>query len=70
VVFGSGAKESDTTDVNLFDGTGKGAVRLLSLQDERVQVADNQCDWRDLVGSEIGQVRVDLAGEDTWETKR
>jgi hypothetical protein len=63
VVLGSCAEEGDAADVDLFDGSGEGAVRLGGLEDEGVQVADDEGDGRDLVGGQIGEVRVDLAGQ-------
>ena len=65
VVLGSGSEESDTTDVNLLDGAGEGAVGLLRLQDEGVQVANDQGDGGDAVGLEVGEVGGDIPGEDS-----
>lgn len=65
VVLGSRAEESDTADVNLLNSAGDRAVRLLGLQNERVEVADNDGDLIDLVVGQVLQVRVDVARQDT-----
>lgn len=65
VVLGSSTKEGDTANVNLLNGTGKSAIRLGGLKDERVEVADNEGDGRDLVGSEVGKVRRNISRKDT-----
>lgn len=65
VVLGRGTEESDTSNVDLLNGTGNGAVRLLGLEDEGVEVANNDGDLVDLVVGEVLQVRVDVAREDT-----
>lgn len=65
VVLGSGTEEGDTTDINLLDGTGKGAVRLGGLKNEGVEIADNKSDGRDRVGSEVGKVRRNVSRKDT-----
>ncbi len=64
MVFSSGPEESDTSNVNLLDRTCEGAVRLLGLEDERVEVADDEGDGGDVVGSKVGEVGVNLAGQD------
>lgn len=66
VVLGGCAEEGDTSDVDFLNGTRDSAVRLLSLKHERVQVAHDEGDGRDRVGSEVRKVRVDLTGENAW----
>lgn len=65
MILGSSTKKGDTADVDLLNGTGKGAVRLCGLKDERVKVADNESDGRDLVGSKVGKVRRNISRKDT-----
>lgn len=66
VVLGSGTEEGDTTDINLLDGTSKGAVMLGGLKNEGVEIADNKSDGRDLVGREVGKVRRNVSRKDTY----
>lgn len=65
MVLGRSSEKGDTSDVDLLNGTGERAVGLLSLQNERVKVADDQGDGRDLVGSQVGQVGFDVPRQDT-----
>lgn len=65
VVLGRGTEESDTADVDLLNGASDGAVWLLGLEDEGVQVADNDRDLVNLVVGKVLQVRVDVARENT-----
>lgn len=65
VVLGRSAEKSDTANVNLLNGTRDRAVRLLGLEDEGVEVADNDRDLVDLVVGKVLQVRVDVTREDT-----
>lgn len=65
VVLGSSTEESDTTDINLLNGTGEGAVRLEGLKDEGVEVADNKSNGRDHIGSKVGKIRRNVSRKDT-----
>jgi hypothetical protein len=65
VVLRGGSEEGDASDVDLLDGTGEGAVGLGDLLDEGVEVADDEGDGGDLVGSKVGEVGLDLSGENT-----
>jgi hypothetical protein len=69
VVLGSGTKESHSSNVDLLDGLGDGGRR--DLGDglvERVEVADDDRDGSDLLGLEVGDIRGNVTGEDTFET--
>lgn len=65
MVLGGCAKEGDTANVDLLNGGREGAVRLRRLEDERVEIAHNEGDGRDGIGSEVGDIRGDITGEDT-----
>ena len=65
MVLGSRSEKGDSSDINLLDRSGEGAVGLLGLQDERVQVADDEGDRVDRVGGEVGEVGWNVPGEDT-----
>jgi hypothetical protein len=65
VVLGRSSEKGDTSDVNLLDSRGQGAVGFGGLQDERVQVADDEGDWGDRIVGQVFQVGGDVSGEDT-----
>lgn len=65
MVLGRSSEQRDAANVDLFNGGLEGAVWLGRLKNEGVEVADDERDGRDVVGREVGQVRVDLSGQDT-----
>jgi hypothetical protein len=65
VVLGSGTEKGDSSDVNLLDGSSKGTVGLLGLQDERVKVADDKGDGGNVVVGEVLEVGGNVSGQDT-----
>lgn len=65
VVLCRGAEKGDAANVDLLDGLGdRGGRDAGDRLVERVQVAHDDGDGRDLVGLEVGGVRGDVAGED------
>lgn len=65
MVLGCSPEERYTTNVNLLDGTCQGTIGLGGLHHKGIEVADDQGDGGDLVGSEIGQVGLNVSGQDT-----
>lgn len=66
MVLGCGTEKGDTSDVDLLDSRSKGAVGLAGLQDEGVEVANDEGNGGDGVGSEIGKVGGDVPGDNTY----
>lgn len=54
MVLRCGAEEGYSADIDLFDGGGEGAVGFGGLEDEGVEVAHDEGDGGDRVGSEVG----------------
>lgn len=66
VVLSSSSKKGDSSDVDLLDGSGEGAVGSGDGGLEGVEVADDEGDGGDFVGGEISEIGSDVSGEDTW----
>jgi hypothetical protein len=66
VILGSSSEKGDTSNIDLLNSAGEGTVGLLSLENERVEIADDKSDGRDVVGGQVGEVRVDLSRKNTW----
>lgn len=67
MVFGGGAEEGDAADVDLFDRFGEGAVGFGDGGGEGVKVADDDGDWGDGLGGEVGLVGGNVTGEDACD---
>lgn len=65
MVLRGGAEQSDTANVDLLDGVSERAARLCNGLCERVQVADNDRDGRDVLRLEVGLVRGNGTRKDT-----
>jgi hypothetical protein len=70
VVLGCSSKKGYTSNVDLLDSGSKGAVGLAGLENEGVEVADDEGDWGDGVGSEVGKIGGDVPGQDTCLSAR
>lgn len=70
VVLGRSSEEGNTSNVDLLNGGGEGAVGLGRLKDEGVEVAGDDGDGSDRVGSKVGQVGRDVSRKDTWGGRR
>ena len=65
VVLGSSTDQSDTTNVNLFDGLGDADVGLGNGVLEGIEVADNVVNLVDVLVGQILLIGLEVTGEDT-----